>query len=126
MNDEKEKNNPDIQDSVQNNEGGCDKMGKSQKMENDQTTENDIEGASHYERVESDQSTGIFAQQTEAYNKAMDEILENDDENAKDNPFNYMDELKEESQTLNDHPQPYGDTEDSPDFPSEGKFTPPY
>ena len=38
----------------------------------------------------------------------------------------YMDELKEESETLDDHPKPYGTTENSPDFPAEGKFTPPY
>lgn len=124
MNDEKEKR------PLKNTGGGnCDetkKPGKSQKMSNDQTTENDIQGASNYERAESDQSKGIFAQQTEAYNKAMDEILENDDENAKDNLSDYMDELKEESETLGDPPKPYGDTEDSPDFPAEGKFTPPY
>ncbi len=95
-------------------------------MAEDQTTENDIAGASRYERVESDQSTGIFAQQTQAYNKAMDKIQENDNENAKDNLSDYMDELKEESETLNDHPTPYGNTEDSSEFPSEGKFTPPY
>lgn len=105
---------------------GAEKPGKSQKMADDQTTENDILGASNYERAESDQSKGIFARQTEAYNKAMDEILENDDENAKDNLSDYMDELKEESEALGDHPKPYGDTEDSLEFPSEGKFTPHY
>ena len=110
---------------------GCDcegepKPGKSQKMKDDETTENDIKGASNYERAESDQSKGIFAKQTETYNKVMDEILENDDENAKDNLSDYMDELKEESESLGDHPKPYGNTEDSPDFPAEGKFTPPY
>lgn len=105
---------------------GAEKPGKSQKMANDQTTENDIIGASNYERAESDQSKGIFAQQTETYNRVMEEIQENDDQNAKDNSFNYMDELKEESEALGDNPKPYGDTEDSPDFPSEGKFTPPY
>lgn len=125
MNDEKEKQKPE------ENGGACgcedsEKPGKSQKMAEDLTTENDIMGASNYEKVESDQSKGIFAQQTEAYNKAMDEILENDDENAKDNLSDYMDELKEESEALDDHPQPYGDTEDSPDFPADGKFTPPY
>lgn len=56
----------------------------------------------------------------------MDKIQENDDENAKNNLSDYMDELKEESETLNDHPTPYGNTEDSSEFPSEGKFTPPY
>lgn len=125
MNDENEK---------QNGEGttcgcgceGAERPGKSQKMAEDLTTENDIAGASNYERVESDQSKGIFARQTEAYNKAMDEILENDDENAKDNMSDYMDELKEESEALGDQPKPYGETEDSAEFPSEGKFTPPY
>lgn len=105
---------------------GTEKPGKSQDMSEDQSTENDIIGASHYERAESDQSRGIFAQQTEAYNKAMDEILENDDENAKDNLSDYMDELKEESQALGDHPKPYGTTENKPDIPSEGKYTPPF
>lgn len=109
--------------------GGCEgaeKPGKSQKMANDETTENDIIGASNYERAESDQSKGMFAQQTKAYNKVMDEILENDAQNAKDNLSDYMDELKEESEALGDHPKPYGNTEDSPDFPAEGKFIPPY
>ena len=87
--------------------GNTEKPGKSQKMANDETTEDDIQGASNYERAESDQSKGIFAQQTKAYNKTMDE-------------------LKEESETLDDHPKPYGTTENSPDFPAEGKFTPPY
>ena len=106
--------------------GNTEKPGKSQKMANDETTEDDIQGASNYERAESDQSKGIFAQQTKAYNKTMDEIIENDDQNAKDNLSDYMDELKEESETLDDHPKPYGTTENSPDFPAEGKFTPPY
>ena len=57
---------------------------------------------------------------------ANDELIENDDQNAKDNLSDYMDELKEESETLDDHPKPYGTTENSPDFPAEGKFTPPY
>lgn len=126
MNDEKVKNEPHCETS-----GGCGceggvKPGKSQTMKYDETTENDILGASNYERAESDQSKGIFAQQTEAYNNAMDEIIDNDDQNAKDNLSDYMDELKEESEALGDHPKPYGSTEDSPDFPSEGKFTPPY
>ena len=106
--------------------GNTEKPGKSQKMANDETTEDDIQGASNYERAESDQSKGIFAQQTKAYNKTMDELIENDDQNAKDNLSDYMDELKEESETLGDHPKPYGTTENSPDFPAEGKFTPPY
>jgi len=118
MNDEKEK---------QKKQGcGCEgdeKPGKSQKMADDETTENDIAGASNYERVESDQSKGIFARQTEAYNKMTDEMLERDDEKAKDN---LSDKLKKESEVLGDRPKPYGNTEDSPDFPSEGKFTPPY
>ena len=105
--------------------GNTEKPGKSQKMANDETTD-DIQGASNYERAESDQSKGIFAQQTKAYNKTMDELIENDDQNAKDNLSDYMDELKEESETLDDHPKPYGTTENSPDFPAEGKFTPPY
>ena len=105
--------------------GNTEKPGKSQKMANDETTEDDIQGASNYERAESDQSKGIFAQQ-KAYNKTMDELIENDDQNAKDNLSDYMDELKEESETLDDHPKPYGTTENSPDFPAEGKFTPPY
>lgn len=105
---------------------GLEKPGKSQRMSEDQTTENDIAGASNYERAESDQSKGIFARQTEAYNRAMDAIIDNDDQNAKDNLSDYMDELKEESEALGDHPKPYGNTEDSLDFPAEGKFTPPY
>lgn len=105
---------------------GIEKPGRSQGMSEDQTTENDIAGASNYERAESDQSKGIFARQTEAYNRAMDAIIDNDDQNAKDNLSDYMDELKEESEALGDHPKPYGNTEDSLDFPAEGKFTPPY
>ena len=107
-------------------QSNTEKPGKSQKMANDETTEDDIQGASNYERAESDQSKGIFAQQTKAYNKTMDELIENDDQNAKDNLSDYMDELKEESETLDDHPKPYGTTDNSPDFPAEGKFTPPY
>ena len=76
---------------------GCGKAGKSQSLKDDETNTDDIIGASHYERAEADLSKGIFAKQTSAYNKAMDEILENDDENAKDNLSDYMDELKEES-----------------------------
>ncbi len=125
MNDEKEKMGPQSTEMGKDCEGR-EKPGKSQKMAEDETTENDIVGASNYERVESDQSKGIFARQTETYNKVMDEILENDDENAKDNLSDYMDELKEESEALGEQPKPYGETEDSPDFPSEGKFTPPY
>ena len=125
MNDEQEKQNM----GVLTNGCGCEKsgkFGKSQKMKEDDTTENDIVGASNYERAESDQSKGIFAQQTAAYNKAMDEILANDDQNAKDNLSDYMDELKEESEALGSQPQPYGNTENSDEFPAEGKFTPPY
>lgn len=126
MNDEKQ--NQQIRSEALDSCGcqGADKPGKSQAMEDDETTENDIAGASNYEKVESDQSKGIFARQTQTYNKVMDEILENDDENAKDNLSDYMDELKEESETLGDHPKPYGNTEDSPDFPAEGKYTPPF
>ena len=104
-----------------------DKAMKDVKKESDkQSKPTTIQGASNYERAESDQSKGIFAQQTKAYNKTMDELIENDDQNAKDNLSDYMDELKEESETLDDHPKPYGTTENSPDFPAEGKFTPPY
>ena len=99
---------------------------KNDKTMKDVKKESDIQGASNYERAESDQSKGSFAQQTKAYNKTMDELIENDDQNAKDNLSDYMDELKEESETLDDHPKPYGTTENSPDFPAEGKFTPPY
>lgn len=126
MNDEKQN-----QQTGQTDPGTCgcegkEKPGKSQTMANDETTENDIAGASNYEKVESDQSKGIFARQTETYNRVMDEILENDDENAKDNLSDYMDELKEESEALGDHPRPYGATEDSAEFPAEGKYTPPF
>ena len=69
-------------------------------MANDETTEDDIQGASNYERAESDQSKGIFAKQTSVYNRVMDEIIDNDDENAKDNLSDYMDELKEESENV--------------------------
>lgn len=111
-------------------ESGCgccggEKPGKSQDMSNDETTENDITGASHYERAESDQSKGIFAEQTQAYNKAMEEIIDNDDENAKDNLSDYMDELKEESESIGE-PRPYGETENTPEIPAEGKYTPPF
>ena len=85
---------------------GIKRPGKSQKMKQDETTAGDITGASNYERAESDQSQGIFAEQTEAYNKAMDEIIDNDEENAKDNLSDYMDELKEESETLGARPRP--------------------
>lgn len=79
---------------------GCGKAGKSQSLKNDETNPDDIVGASNYERAEADQSKGIFAKQTSAYNKAMDEIIDNDDENAKDNLSDYMDELKEESENV--------------------------
>lgn len=59
--------------------GEVEQMGKSQRMRDDKTTENDIVGASHYERAESDQSKGIFAQQTEAYNKTVEQVLGNGD-----------------------------------------------
>jgi len=104
---------------------GASPMGKSQDMKEDESTENDIVGASHYERAESDQSTGIFAQQTKAYNRRMDEITGNDDENAKDNLADYMDELKEESEAIGE-PRPYGETEGRPEIPAEGKYTPPF
>lgn len=123
---ENEKENKNLEENCPTCSAGCEEAGKSQPMENDQTTENDIVGASHYERAESDQSIGIFARQTEAYNKAMAEIIDNDDENAKDNLSDYMDELKEESETLGDYPRPYGKTEDKAGFPAEGDYTPPY
>lgn len=78
----------------------CGEAGKSQSMKDDETNTDDIIGASNYERAEADQSKGIFAEQTSAYNKAMDEIIDNDDENAKDNLSDYMDELKEESENV--------------------------
>lgn len=78
----------------------CGEAGKSQSLKDDETNTEDIIGASNYERAEADQSKGIFAQQTSAYNKAMDEIIDNDDENAKDNMSDYMDELKEESENV--------------------------
>lgn len=118
MNNEKEKS--------MSTECGCSKPGKSQKMAEDQTTENDITGASRYERAESDQSIGIFAQQTKAYNKNMEKIQENDNTYTKVNQQNHMEELKEESENLNNHSSSYGNTENSSEFPSEGKFTPPY
>lgn len=131
MNEEMQKNDRSQGQESTGNAASCgcnetERPGKSQRMSEDETTDNDIAGASNYEKVESDQSTGIFARQTEAYNRAMEEINENDDQNAKDSPSNYMDELKEESEAMGDQPKPYGDTEDSPEFPAEGKFTPPY
>ena len=56
--------------------GGSEKPGKSQRMQQDETTENDIVGASNYERAESDQSKGMFVRQTEAYNKTTDKMME--------------------------------------------------
>lgn len=80
--------------------GLCKRVGKSQSLKNDETNTDDIVGASNYERAEADQSKGIFAKQTATYNKVMDEIIDNDDENAKDNLSDYMDELKEESENV--------------------------
>lgn len=40
--------------------GNTEKPGKSQKMANDETTEDDIQGASNYERAESDQRKGFL------------------------------------------------------------------
>lgn len=40
-----------------------------------------------------------------AYEKALETILENDDEDAKDNLSDYMDELKEESETVGRPPK---------------------
>ena len=41
----------------------------------------------------------------EAYVNAFGEILENDDEDARDNLANYMDEVKEESEALGTEPE---------------------
>lgn len=40
-----------------------------------------------------------------AYEKALETILENDDEDAKDSLSDYMDELKEESETVGRPPK---------------------
>lgn len=78
--------------------GVCHLMGKSQSMENDETNLNDLAGASHYERAEMDESKRIFPPQAHVYEQVLGEIMDNDDENAKDNLSDYMDELKEESE----------------------------
>lgn len=80
----------------------CGGLGQSQALETDETNTEDMIGTSHYERAERDMSKGLFARQTTAANRAMEEINENDDENAKDNNSDYMDELKEESEALGD------------------------
>lgn len=41
----------------------------------------------------------------EAYTDTLGSILENDDEDARDNLANYMDEIKEESEALGSHPE---------------------
>lgn len=41
----------------------------------------------------------------EAYVNALGEILENDDDDARDNLANYMDEVKEESEALGTEPE---------------------
>lgn len=41
----------------------------------------------------------------EAYINALGEILENDDDDARDNLANYMDEVKEESEALGTEPE---------------------
>lgn len=41
----------------------------------------------------------------EAYVNALGEILENDDEDARDNLANYMDEVKEESEAFGTEPE---------------------
>lgn len=96
MNDEKR----NMRDVTGSNPGKCGEAGKSPSLKDDETNLNDITGASNYERAEADMSKGIFAKQTSAYNKAMDEIIDNDDENAKDNLSDGMDELKEESENV--------------------------
>lgn len=80
--------------------GVCNLIGKSQSMDEDETNLNDLAGASHYERAEADQSRRIVVPQAPVYNRVMDEIADNDDENAKDNLSDYMDELKEESENI--------------------------
>lgn len=82
------------------------KPGRSQSLKDDEMTTEDLVGTSNYERAESDQSKGIFAKQTEQRNRILEEILENDDENAKDRSSDYMDELREESEALG-RPLPY-------------------
>ncbi len=124
MNDEKDKMGP--RPTMGKGCAGMEKPGKSQKMAEDETTANDVAGASHYERVESDQSKGIFAQQTKTYNRVMDGMLNKDGENARNNLADYAEEQQEESEAGGGQPKPYGETEGSPDFPSDGKFTPPY
>ena len=94
---------------------GCGEVGKSQSLKDDETNPDDIIGASNYERAEADQSKGVFAKQTSAYNKAMDEIIDNDDENAKDNLSDYMDELKEESENVG-RPSPFTEREGKVDM----------
>lgn len=96
MNDEKK----NMKSEIRSEQGKCGKAGKSQSLKDDETNVNDIAGASHYERAEADMSKGMPDKQASAYSKVMDEIIDNDDENAKDNLSDYMDELKEESETV--------------------------
>lgn len=86
-------------------------------MEHDRTTANDIVGASNYERAESDQSKGMFARQTQERNRVMDGI--NDEEASRPDP-------NRAAPMQDDEPRLYGNTEDSPDFPSEGTFSAPF
>lgn len=95
---------------IKNDTGGqrgkCGKIGRSQSIENDETNTNDIAGASHYDRAEADESIRIFVGKAPAHNTVLGEIIENDEENAKDNLSDYMDELKEESETVG-RPSPF-------------------
>ncbi len=93
-------NKENVKREADEEECKCGKAGKSQSLKDDETNPDDIVGASNYERAEADQSKGIFAKQTSVYNRVMDEIIDNDDENAKDNLSDYMDELKEESENV--------------------------
>lgn len=104
-----------VRNKVDEKQGKCGEAGKSQSLKDDETNPDDIVGASNYERAEADQSKGIFAKQTSAYNKAMDEIIDNDDENAKDNLSDYMDELKEESENVG-RPSPLTEKEREADM----------
>lgn len=109
--DEKE----DVKRKTDEQQCKCGKAGKSQSLKDDETNPDDIVGASNYERAEADQSKGIFAKQTSVYNKVMDEIIDNDDENAKDNLSDYMDELKEESENVG-RPSPLTEKERKADM----------
>lgn len=102
--------------------GNTEKPGKSQKMANDETTEDDIQGASNYERAESDQSKGVFPNRQRLIIKLWMSLSRMTIRTPKTtSPIIWM-RLKEESETLDDHPKPYGTTENSPDFPGRRKI----